>query len=181
VVEKRVVEGTAVKAGERLLRLADLSRVWVEAYVYEYELPFVDAGMQAQVRLPNLPGQVLVGRVSYVSPVIEDDTRTARVRVELDNPQGLIRPMSYAEVDLSASAGDRVMVPAAAVIYAGDSRIVFVDLGDGYFEPRRVQTGLRNAAEIEILEGLAAGEIAVTSGNFLIAAESKLKSGIDQW
>lgn len=181
VIEKHIVEGSAVKAGQRLLRIADLSKVWVEGEVYEYELPNVKTGMAAEVVLPELPGRGFPAKLIYVDPYVDPKTRTARVRVALPNPDGVLRPDMYAHVHLDVDQGERLVVPEGAVLYAGHSRVVFVDLGEGRLQPRKIKTGARNGEWIEVLEGLQAGETVVTSGNFLIAAESKLKAGIDQW
>jgi len=181
VIEKNIVAGTAVKAGDTLMRIADLTTVWVEAQVYEYEVSLVRIGMAAEITLPNLPGRIFEGRVSYIYPALDGPTRTARLRIELDNPEGLLHPQAYAQVQLIADLGERLLVPDSAVIYAGATRVVFVDSGQGYLEPRKVSVGHRAENAIEVLEGLSEGEMVVTSGNFLIAAESKLKAGIDQW
>lgn len=181
VIEKNIVAGTAVKAGMKLLRIADLSQVWVEGQVYEYELSHVQVGMAATVVLPEMPDRTFSTKVSYVYPYLESDTRTARVRVELPNPDGLLRPDMYAHVHLKVDLGERLVVPEEAVLYAGESRVVFLDLGEGHLQPRKIKTGLRNSDDIEVLAGLAEGDRVVTSGNFLIAAESKLKAGIEQW
>lgn len=181
VIEKTIVPGSAVKAGQKLLRIADLSRVWVEGQIYEYEIPLVKVGMMAQVVFPDLPGRTLTGKVTYLSAYLEDQTRTAKVRVELDNAGSELRPEMYAQLQLNVDLGERLVVPESAVVYAGDSRVVFVDLGDGALQPRKIKTGLRNADLIEVIEGIELGDKVVTSGNFLIAAESKLKAGIDQW
>ncbi|MDX8410258.1 MAG: efflux RND transporter periplasmic adaptor subunit [Mariprofundaceae bacterium] len=181
VIEKQVFEGSAVRAGQRLLRVADLSRVWVEAQVYEYELPLMKTGMDAEASLPELQDRVFKGKVSYVFPFMDGDTHTARIRVELDNADGFLRPDMYTEVKLRAKLGKRLVVPEEAVLYAGDQRVVFIDLGDGRLQPRKIKTGLRNRRWIEVLEGLQEGDTVVTSANFLIAAESKLKSGLGQW
>ncbi|HED17704.1 MAG TPA: efflux RND transporter periplasmic adaptor subunit [Gammaproteobacteria bacterium] len=181
VIEKMVVDGSAVKAGQKLLRIADLSTVWVEGQIYEYEIPFVKAGMDVQVVLPELSGKKLSGKIAYIYPYLEGDTRTAKVRVELDNRDGLLKPDMYAHVHLNINLGKRLVVPESAVLYSGDSRVVFIDLGNGRLLPRKIKTGLRNADDIEVLEGLDPGDKVVTSGNFLIAAESKLKAGINQW
>ncbi len=181
VVKKNIVEGTARKAGMTLIRIADLSRVWVEAQVYESELPLIQPGMTAKVTLPYLPGHTLVGKVSYVYPYLDDASRTARVRIALDNADGALKPDMYAEVQLEAVLGDRLTVPAQAVIVSGDTRVVFEDLGSGRLAPRVVKTGQHAQGHIEIISGLKAGVKIVTSGNFLIASESRLKSGLDQW
>ncbi len=181
VIEKRIVTGSAVKAGQKLLRIADLSQVWVEGQIYEHEIPLVEVGMTVDVVLPELGESTISGKVAYINPYLEGDTRTAKVRVELDNANGELRPDMYAHLHLNVDLGQRLVVPESAVLYAGDSRVVFVDLGDGALQPRKVKTGLRNANMIEVIEGIKPGDKVVTSGNFLIAAESKLKAGIDQW
>lgn len=181
VIEKNIVEGGAVKAGERLLRIADLSQVWIEGQIYESELLSVHEGMAARVTLPDMPGRTFSAKVSYVYPFLEGKTRTLRVRLELPNPEGLLKPAMYATVHLEADLGERLVVPEGAVLYAGERRIVFVDLGEGRLAPRKIETGVRSEDYVEVLEGLEEGERIVTSGNFLIASESKLKAGIEQW
>jgi len=181
VIEKTIVSGSAIKAGQKLLRIADLSRVWVEGQIYEYEIPLVKVGMAVDVILPDLNQRSITGKVAFIQPYLEGETRTAKVRVELDNTQGELRPDMYAHLHINVDLGNRLVVPESAVLYAGDSRVVFVDLGDGALQPRKIKTGLRNASEIEVLDGIEPGDKVVTSGNFLIAAESKLKAGIDQW
>lgn len=181
VVTKNVVEGTAHKAGMALMRIADLSRVWVEADVYEAELPLVHQGMPVTVHLPYLPGRSFAGTVDYLYPYLEGQSRTGRIRVVLDNPDGVLKPDMYAEVRLEADLGQRLTVPEEAVIIAGETRVVFEDLGGGRLAPRVVQTGQRAGGRIEILSGLEPGDPVVTSGNFLIASESRLKAGIEQW
>ena len=181
VVAKSVVEGTAHKAGMTLLRIADLSQVWVEADIYEGELPLVTEGMPVTVTLPYLPGEQFEGQVDYIYPYLDDVSRTGRVRLSVANPEGRLKPNMYAEVKLKADLGQRVAVPEEAVIIAGELRVVFEDLGEGRLAPRKVQTGQRAGGYIEIIEGVEAGDRVVTSGNFLIASESRLKGGMEQW
>ncbi len=181
IVKKNIVIGSANKAGMTLMRIADLSRVWIEADVYESDLEFVSPGMEALVTLPYLPGQTFNARVDYIYPYLMGTTRTGRIRLGLDNPDGVLKPDMYAEVKLRADLGQRLVVPEEAVLFAGDSRVVFVDLGGGKLRPQKILTGIQEQNYIEVLEGLHAGEQVVTSGNFLIAAESRLKSGIEQW
>jgi len=181
VIDKRIVAGSAFRAGQQILRIADLSRVWVEAQVYDYELPLIKVGMKAKVVLPELQDREYPAKVDFIYPFMEGDTHTARVRVVLDNSDGFLRPGMYAHIHLKAKLGKRLVVPESAVLYSGQSRIVFLDLGDGRLAPRKIKTGQRNRKWIEVLEGLEAGDIVVTSGNFLIAAESKLKAGVESW
>ena len=152
VVEKNVVEGAAVEPGARLFRIAPLDRVWIEAAIQESELPLVSVGQTARVSLPSLPGaSARRERVAYVYPTLEADTRTGRVRIELANPELALRPDMYANVELRVDRGERLLVPASAVIYAGPRRIVFVDLRRGAAraardrDRRRQRRGLRGA------------------------------------
>jgi len=181
VVEKNVVEGAAVKPGQALYRIAGLDGVWVEAEVYESELPLVRVGQPVEVTFPYLPGRAFKGQVDYVYPYLQSRTRTGTVRVELANPDLALKPDMYANVLLRSDLGERLVVPEEAVIYAGPRRLVFVDLGEGRLQPREIEVGAKTAEGYEVLSGLAPGDVVVTSGNFLIAAESRLKSATEQW
>ena len=181
IIDKDIVAGAAVKAGARLMRLADLSTVWVEGEMYETDLPWVKVGMAAIVSFPDMPVQTYNTVISFIEPVLNTDTRTAIVRVELPNPEGLLKPGMYARMNIQVDLGERFVVPEQAVIYAGEQRVVFLDKGEGRLQPRKIKTGVRNDDYIEVLEGLRFGDVIVTSGNFLIAAESKFKSGLAQW
>ena len=181
VVTKNIVEGTAHRAGMTLMRIADLSHVWVEAEIYEADLGIVTVGMAVVVTLPYLPNQRFEGSVDHIYPFLDGESRTARIRVGLDNPDGLLKPDMYAEVMLNANLGERLVVPIEAVIFAGERRVVFEDLGGGLLAPRRIRTGFRTGDQIEVIDGLEAGAQVVISGTFLIASESRLQSGLDQW
>jgi Cu(I)/Ag(I) efflux system membrane fusion protein len=181
VLEKNVVAGSAVAAGERLLRIAPLDRVWVEAEVYESELGLVRAGGPVTVTLPSAPGRTWDGKIDWVYPTLTAETRTARVRIELANPDLGLRPDMWANVELRAPRGLRTLVPESAVLHAGERSFVFLDLGGGRFRPRRVEVGLRSGERVEILAGLEPGERIVTSGTFLIASESRLRAALEQW
>jgi Cu(I)/Ag(I) efflux system membrane fusion protein len=181
VVEKTVVEGAAVEPGMRLFRLAGLEHIWVEAQIYEAELPLVAVGQPAEVVLPYLPGRRFSGKVAYVYPYLDDASRTGRIRIELRNRQLELKPDMYAEVELVAELGERLTVPEEAVLYAGQRRFVFLDLGEGRLKPQRVELGIRAGEEFEVLSGLAEGDVIVTSGNFLVAAESRLKLAMEHW
>jgi Cu(I)/Ag(I) efflux system membrane fusion protein len=181
VIEKNVVAGAAVAPGMRLLRIAGLDRVWVEVEVYESELGLLDVGDAATVTLPHLPGQRFSGRIAFVYPWLDDATRTGRVRIELPNPRLALKPEMYAEVVFETALGERLAVPEEAILYAGDHRYVFLDLGAGRLRPQTVTLGQRAGEWVEILDGLAPGDEVVTSGNFLIAAEARLKLALDHW
>ena len=179
VVEKDVVEGAAVQPGMRLYRIAALDRVWVEAEVYESELPRVRLGQRAAVTLPSLPGESFEGRVSRVLPALDPETRTARVRIEIANRSGgagpVLRPDMYADVALAAPGREALMVPESAVLFTGPRRLVYVDAGQGGFQQREVSLGARSDGFYEVLAGLQEGERVVTSGNFLVDAEARLR------
>jgi membrane fusion protein, copper/silver efflux system len=181
VVEKKVVEGSAHKAGMTLLRIADLDRVWIEADVYESELNLIKVGMKAVVTLPYIPNQRYLATVDYIYPYLMGNTRTGRIRISIGNKDGALKPEMYAEVMLKTDLGERLSVPEEAVLFAGDSRVVFIDMGEGKLKPKTIKTGVRNRDYIEVVEGLSPGDRIVTSGNFLIAAESRIKSGVSQW
>jgi len=181
LVEKNIVEGAAFEPGMRLFRIAPLEHVWVEAEVYGSDLPLVAVGQSARIGVPIQPGVSLEGRVAYVLPSLASETRTARVRIELENGDLALRPEMFVDVFLHADLGERLLVPASAVIVAGERKVVFADRGEGRLEPRTVTTGAANEDQIEIVSGLADGERVVASGNFLIAAESRIQSALEQW
>lgn len=181
VIERNVVQGSGTQTGERLFRIATIDRVWIEAELYEADLALVGVGTPARITLPYLPGERFEGTVSLISPVLDAATRTARARIELANPGGALLPGMYATVALRRELGDRLVVPASAVLYAGERRFVFVDAGDGRLRPQAVETGLRDGERLELLSGLEAGQQIVVSGNYLIASESRLGSALEQW
>jgi Cu(I)/Ag(I) efflux system membrane fusion protein len=181
VLEKNVVEGAAVRAGERLFRIAPLEKVWVEADVYEQDLPQVKPGLPVEVTLPFLPGKKYTGRVGYIYPALEGKTRTGRIRIELPNPGLELKPDMYADVRFVMKGGERLQVPESAVLYTGPRRLVFVDLGEGRLKPQEVELGLKGEGTYEVVEGLKPGDQVVTSGNFLIAAESRIRSAAETW
>jgi len=180
-VEKNLVEGTAFEPGQRLFRIAPLSRVWIEAEVYESELPLVRAGQSATVTLPYLPQRTFEAKVAYVYPTLDPKTRTARLRLELPNTDLELRPDMYANVRVHADRGERLVVPQSAVLYAGERSFVFRALGDGRFRPQPVEVGLRSGDQVEIRSGLEPGDEIVTSATFLIASESRLRAALEQW
>jgi Cu(I)/Ag(I) efflux system membrane fusion protein len=181
VIEKDVVEGAAVQAGMRLYRIAALDKVWVEAEVYEADLSHVHVGQTALVTLDYLPGRSYAATVSYIYPFLDPASRTAKVRVELANKDLELRPGMYASVTLASEAASRLQVPAAAVIYTGPRRIVFVDLGEGRFRPQEIHVGAESNGMYEVLDGLKAGEQVATSGVFLIAAEARISTAAKYW
>jgi Cu(I)/Ag(I) efflux system membrane fusion protein len=181
LIERHIADGSAAKMGQTLLTIADLSRVWIEAEVFEADLDLVKVGMAASVTLPYLPGLTYSATVEYVYPYLHEQTRTGRIRLSLANQNGELKPGMYAEVSLKVDIGHKLSVPEEAIIVAGDSRVVFVDLGGGRLKPVWIKAGRNAQGFVEVLDGLSLGDVVVTSGNFLIAAETRLKTGIDQW
>ncbi|MEX1196372.1 MAG: FixH family protein [Pseudohongiellaceae bacterium] len=181
VIDKPIVAGSAVPAGEPFLRIADLSRVWVEARVHDADLSVVRQGMNATITFPHIQDRAFEARVDYIYPSLDADTRSGRIRLELDNPGATLRPEMYAAVTVQAELGERLVVPANAVLIAGQLRVVFLDIGNGRLRPVRVTTGQRVDGYVEILDGLEAGDEIVTSGVFLVASESQLQGGLQQW
>jgi len=179
VIEKMAFRGKKVMPGESLFKVADLSTVWVLGEIYEYEVPLVKLGQPATITLASYPGEVFRGKVSYIYPVLQEKTRTVKVRVELPNTKDWkLKPQMYANVELKSSLGKRLVVPDEAVLDSGTKQLIFIDKGQGTFEPRDVKVGARVDGYTEILAGLSAGEKVVTSANFLIDSESQLKAAI---
>ena len=181
VIEKNVVEGGRIEQGTRVYRIADLSRVWIDAEVYESDLPHIRIGQTATVKLPYVPNLAFDGRVDYIYPTLRGATRTGRIRITLENPDLALKPDMYADVAIEVELGERLTVPDSAVIYTGPRRLVFVDLGEGRLRPSEVTVGVHAQGYYEIIEGLEPGDVVVTSGNFLIAAESRIRSASEYW
>jgi len=179
VVEKLVFEGQRVMAGDPLLRLVDLRRVWVEAEVFEQDLALVRLGQRVTVELEAFPGRPRSGPIVFLQPAVDPRTRTMRVRIALDNSDRQLRPGMYATIRLRAAAtGAVVLVPRSAVLSTGRRDLVFVRTTDGILEPREVVRGLASDDRVEIRSGLAAGEWVVASATFLVDAESNLGSAL---
>ncbi|HXH27490.1 MAG TPA: efflux RND transporter periplasmic adaptor subunit, partial [Candidatus Polarisedimenticolia bacterium] len=180
VVDKSALEGQHVAPGEDLYRIADLRRVWVLGKVYEYQLPSIRTGQAATITLSYLPGRTFRGRVDYLYPYLDPVTRTADVRIVVDNDKLELRPEMWASVRIEVPSGSpALVVPNEAILDTGERQIAFVKRGDGIFEPRELKLGLRTRDVSEVLEGLAEGESVVTSGTFLIDSESRLKSALE--
>ncbi len=178
VLEKMVVAGQGVMPGMKLYRLANLRTVWIEGEVFEQDLDLIGVGTPALVELTAYPGRSFAGRVSFVWPTVDAQSRAGRVRVALANPGGLIRPGMYATMLFDAVLGrELVSVPAEAVVMTGERNLVFVVVPDGMLQPHEVTIGVRAGDRIEIRSGLNPGERVVARANFLIDAESRLSSG----
>ncbi len=178
VVQKTAVHGMRVTPADTLFDIADLSRVWILADVYESDLPLVTVGMASETTLPDAPDRVWREPVSYVDPLLDPATRTIKVRIDVENADGALKPDMFANVLLRRDLGDSLFVPESAVLKPGDRQLVFVDRGDGRLEPREVVTGERVEGGYAVVSGLREGERVVTSANFLIDSESSLKAAI---
>jgi Cu(I)/Ag(I) efflux system membrane fusion protein len=183
VMEKMVVEGMMMKMGEPLYRLADLSSIWVIADVPEQEMGRVEIGDPVDVNFRALPGEPFKGVVTFILHELDPLTRTGHVRIEVKNPDHRIKHEMYAEVVIDSGAGEgpKLAVPTSAVIDSGSRQVVLVERDEGRFEPRSVKLGARGDDVVEIIDGLKAGEKVVVSANFLIDAESNLKSALSSF
>jgi multidrug efflux pump subunit AcrA (membrane-fusion protein) len=180
VIEKKAFEGEYVKAGTIVYEIADLSVIWVEAHIYEYELSIVANGQAAEMTLPYIQGKSYKGKIAYVYPYLQRKTRDVVVRLEFDNPGILLKPNMYADV-LIQTEGEKIgiQIPDEAVLRSGERNVVFVTRPDNKFIPREVTLGMPlDNGKIQILTGLAPGETVVTSGQFMLDSESKLKEAV---
>jgi Cu(I)/Ag(I) efflux system membrane fusion protein len=180
VMTKNAIEGARIAAGEPMFELADLDRVWILADVYESELAFVRVGTSASITLSYLPGRTFTGKVTFITPTVDPMTRTAKVRIEVDNRDGSLKPEMFAEVVIPEPARNVTVVPESAVLATGTRSVLFVVKDDGTFEPRQVESGVKSERFIEIRRGVEAGEKVATQANFLIDSESRLKAALAQ-
>lgn len=182
VIEKNVVAGQMVDAGMKLYRLADLGIVWVIAQVYEQDLPFVKLGQEAKVKVASLPDREFRGRVTFIYPTVDEKTRTAKVRLEFENPGYFLKPGMFVSAHIHAQLEDSaVLVAESAVLRSGARNTVFIAQGGGKFEAREVTPGVESEnGLIQIVSGLMAGEQVVTSGQFLLDSESQLREAIEK-
>ena len=182
VIEKDAFEGHYVKTGEHQFVIADLSIIWVDVDIYEYELPWIRQGMSAHMDLSYIPGKRFMGKVLYVYPFLEQKTRTAKLRLEFKNPGYKLKPGMYANVYLkSVIAKSSLVIPQEAVIDSGVRKVVFIYLGKGKFQPRDVKIGVEgNENEFQVLKGLHEGEEIVVSAQFMLDSESRLREAIQK-
>ncbi len=176
VMARNAFPNQQVKPDTDLYTLVDLSKVWIFADVFESDLPLVRVGSHARLTVASMPGRALHGRVTYIQPQVQAETRTVQVRLEAENPRLQLKPEMFVDVEFAFAGGRRLMVPVDAVLDTGTRQTVFLDRGNGFFEPRRVTVGERYDGRVEILSGLKAGERIVVSGNFLLDSESQLQS-----
>ena len=175
VFEKSVFTGTRVAPGDKMFDIVDLSTVWILADIYEYEIPFVKVGDKAKITLNSYPRKEFSADVDFVYPSMSGTTRTAKARFVIPNPDLLLKPQMFADVDMEIDLGNRLTVPETAVLETGKRTIVYVDAGDGYFSAREVKVGDRAGDMVEILSGLNKGEKVASSSVFLIDSEAKLR------
>ncbi|MFO0010729.1 MAG: efflux RND transporter periplasmic adaptor subunit [Betaproteobacteria bacterium] len=179
VLEKKAVQGMRFMPGEVLYLIADLSQVWLIAEVFEQDIGRLRPGQRARIGFDAYPGQVFEGRVAAILPVLQADTRSVQVRIELANPGGRLKPAMFAQVELPVEGtAAEIVVPASAVNDSGRRQVVIVDKGAGRFEPREVRLGARGSDWVAVREGLAEGEAVVVAANFLLDAESNLKAAL---
>ncbi len=178
VLDRKAFPGTAITPDTELYTIANLSTIWANAEVYQYEVPYVHPGQSAEMELSYFPGKTYRGRIDYVYPTVDPQTRTVKVRLEFPNPDFELKPDMFADVHLKIDYGDQLVIPESAILDSGERLIVFIAHDGGYFEPREIKAGSRVGESVIVLAGLRAGEIIVTSGNFLIDSESRLTSGM---
>lgn len=178
IVRKTAVAGTYVQPGSELYAVADLSSVWLIAEVAERSAGRVRVGQPARLELTAYPGQTFKGRVALVSPTLDAESRTLRLRVELRNPGGKLKPGMYGTVFLDVPRAEALVVPSEAVVDTGDVQYVFVARGGGRFEPRVVEVGEHESGKAQIRRGLAEGDLVVTTANFLVDSESRLRAAV---
>ncbi|MEO7190977.1 MAG: FixH family protein [Vicinamibacterales bacterium] len=181
VIEKQAVKGAHVTSGQTLYRIADLSVVWVEADVYEQDIPFVHVGGRATVTLEAYPGESESGRVAYIYPYLDEQTRTNKVRYEFPNVRGRLKPGMYATVELSTRSITGITLPADAVLDSGREQVVFVAEGGGRFVPRAVTIGRRVGGDIQITKGVDEGEEVASAAAFFLDSESQLRGALQSY
>lgn len=182
ITSKNVIEGTYVKTGASLFTISDLSSVWVEAHIFEYEQNLVYEGQTVEMTLSYTPDRVHRGKIAYIFPYLQPKTRDVTIRISFDNPKGVLKPDMFAQIKINTDPDKTgLSIPAQAVIHSGDRQIVFVARGKGKFTPREVTTGLfLEQSRVQVITGLVEGENIVVSGQFLLDSESKLKEAIQK-
>jgi RND family efflux transporter MFP subunit len=178
VTDRKAFPQTSVNSDTELYTVSDLSTVWANADIYEYEVPYIHLGQTVELQLSYYPGRKWYGKVSYIYPMVDAQSRTLKVRIDLPNPELELKPQMFADAQLKVDYGSKVVVPAEAVLDSGNEQIVFVAHDDGMFEPRRITMGPQFDNRIVVLSGLKPGEQIVVSGNFLIDSESQLKNAM---
>ena len=179
VTEKNVLAGQKIMPGESLMVVADLSIVWGDADLYESDLPYVKTGMPMALTFPYWPGKTFSGKVSYIAPSLNKETRTLTIRLEIPNPESLLKLEMYATATLEYPLGEILAAPESAIMRTGERDYAFRDTGDGTLVPVEVAVGLRSAGYYEIRSGLKEGDRVVTSANFLVDSESSMRAALE--
>ena len=175
VIQKNVVLGMRVMPGDKMFDIADLSTVWVVADLYESQMAQVGIGQKVSISFDNFPGKVIASTIDFVAPVLTGETRTVRVRCTIPNADGQLKPQMFATMEIRIDLGEKLAVPDDAVIDTGTRKIVYVDRGEGLFEPREVLTGIKSGGLTELTQGVKVGEKVAIAANFLIDSEAQLK------
>jgi Cu(I)/Ag(I) efflux system membrane fusion protein len=176
VIQKDILKGMSVNPEMHLYAIADLSNIWVKADIYENDISFTRVGQSANLSIAALPEKILKGVVKFIDPVLDEATRTVKVRFEFDNKEELLKPGMYATIELEIDKGSGLAVPEEAVIDTGKRKIVFISKGEGRFDPREVKLKEKADKFYPVISGLSENELVVTSAQFLIDSESSLKS-----
>jgi Cu(I)/Ag(I) efflux system membrane fusion protein len=179
VFQKPAFKGTRVSPGDKIFDIVDLSSVWIIADIYEYEIPFVKVGQKARITLSYFPGKEFVSKVDFIYPSLSGQTRTAKARFVVPNPDVVLKPQMFANVEMEVDLGERLAIPATAALDTGTRQVVYVETGEGNFIPRQVKLGNRADEMVEVMGGLKPGERVASAAVFLIDSEAKLK-GISQ-
>ncbi|MCP4703662.1 MAG: efflux RND transporter periplasmic adaptor subunit [candidate division Zixibacteria bacterium] len=179
IIDKNITNGDFLKPGKELYKIADLSTVWVKAFIYEQDVPYLSHGQPAKISIPSMPGQDFISKIDYISPFL-NNKKQIEIRLELDNSNNLLRPKMYAEVSIESSLeGERLVIPYSAVIHSGTKKIIYVTENKNSFIPKEISTGVIGDNDlIEVISGLDEGDLVVTSGQFMLDSESRLNEAL---
>lgn len=178
VMDRKAFPQTAITPDMDLYQITDLSKIWVNADIYEYEVPFVKVGQTVDMQLSYYAGKTYTGKITFIYPTVDPVVRTVKVRIEVPNSNFELKPQMFADVELKINYGTKILVPQEAVMDSGDKQYVFLVHDEGTFEPRTIQMGPKLDGKVVVLSGLEPGDTIVTSGNFLVDSESRLKSAM---
>jgi Cu(I)/Ag(I) efflux system membrane fusion protein len=179
VIEKQVLAGQRIAPGDALMVVADLSNVWGDADIYESDLPYIQLGMPMEITLPYWPEKTFQGKISFISPQLDPQTRTIKVRLDIANTDLLLKPDMYADARLRLPLGEKLAVPEGAVMRTGRHLYAFRDGGDGKLIPVEIKIGARSGDYFEVLSGLSENDRVVTSANFLVDSESSMRAALE--
>jgi multidrug efflux pump subunit AcrA (membrane-fusion protein) len=178
ITDRKAFPQTSITPDTELYTLSDLSTVWANADIYESEIPYVQLGQKMQLTLSYSPGKTYTGTISYIYPTVDPQTRTVKVRMQVPNPGFALKPQMFADAQLRVDYGTKVLVPREAILDSGTEQVIYILHDGGVFEPRKVTLGPAFEKKVAVLTGLKAGETIVTSGNFLVDSESRLKGSM---